>query len=107
MTTKQHVPRLQRQVATHARRSARQLSLALLAAALAATGVAGQAVEPPAAVAACTPSVVKLCPLEALAGDHAAAKRCLLKKLRRASAECRRAVEGQPAGARGQAPKRA
>jgi hypothetical protein len=61
-----------------------------------AANLAGQAQDPPAARAACVASVIRLCPIEALAGDHDGAKRCLFKHLSQASRECQAALAGPP-----------
>jgi hypothetical protein len=52
--------------------------------------------ETAAARAACTPSVLVLCPAAAAAGDREAAKSCLLKNLARASRRCQAAVRAEP-----------
>jgi hypothetical protein len=54
------------------------------------------AAESAAARAACTPSVLILCPAAAAAGDREAAKTCLLKKLAHASRRCQAAVRAEP-----------
>jgi hypothetical protein len=66
---------------------------AILIASLATTAGA----ETAAQRAACTPSVLVLCPGAAAAGDREAAKACLLKNLARASRRCQAAVRaGDP-----------
>lgn len=57
---------------------------------------AGARAESPAARAACTPSVLMLCPAAAAAGNREAAKNCLLKNLARASRRCQAAVRAEP-----------
>ncbi len=50
--------------------------------------------EPTAAArAACTPSVLRLCPDAALTGNREGAKRCLLRNLQKASPSCQAAVK--------------
>jgi len=65
---------------------------------LSLTGLQGfaPASELAAARTACIPSVLRLCPAAALAGDHDGAKRCLLKNLQKASAQCQAAVRAIP-----------
>ena len=70
------------------RRWSRSLPVAL--AAVVAVAAADQ--EPPGARQACTASVIMLCPLEAMTGDYGGAKRCLLRKLRRAAPQCQSAL---------------
>ena len=71
-------------------RALRTAAVALgLLGALASTSFAG---EPAAARSACIASVFKLCPMAALAGDHDAAKACLLKNLDKAASRCQVAV---------------
>jgi hypothetical protein len=53
------------------------------------------AAETAAARAACTPSVLVLCPAAAAAGDREAAKSCLLKHLAHASRRCQAAVRAE------------
>lgn len=44
--------------------------------------------------AACLPSVLSLCPREAIAGDRTGATRCLYANLTKASAQCQAVVQG-------------
>lgn len=44
-----------------------------------------------AQIAACAPDAVRLCPLEAAAGDHAGVKACMLRHKAQLSAQCREA----------------
>jgi len=68
----------------------------LVAAILISGPATGAAAETAAARAACTPSVLMLCPAAAAAGDREAAKSCLLKNLAHASRRCRAAVRAEP-----------
>jgi len=57
---------------------------------------------------ACLPSVVRLCPKQALIGDRDGAIRCLFARLSEASAECQAVVRGDAgqAGVLAAAPSR-
>jgi hypothetical protein len=65
---------------------------ALALALLVALGGVSHAGEPREARRACISSVFKLCPVAALAGDHAGAKACLLRNLEKATPQCQVAV---------------
>ncbi|HWF78697.1 MAG TPA: hypothetical protein VN694_16150 [Caulobacteraceae bacterium] len=75
-----------------------RLSLAAILPAIMLGALASAAsAETAAQRAACTPSVLLLCPAAAAAGDREAAKTCLLKNLARASRRCQAAVRaGDP-----------
>jgi hypothetical protein len=76
-------------------------SLALLAALATLAAVAPSWAETAADRAACTPSVLQLCPRAALSFDRRAALACLVANLSRASPQCQAVVRahlGQGAG---------
>jgi hypothetical protein len=62
-------------------------------------GACAARAETAAARAACTPSVLRLCPTEALTGDREGAKACLIRNLTRASPTCRAFVRAALGGA--------
>ena len=75
------------------RTAGRALALAVLAAGLAAA--APLQAETAAERAACTPSVLQLCPREALSLNRQAALQCLVANLDRASPQCQAVVRSR------------
>jgi hypothetical protein len=71
----------------------RTTAIAIVATVMAA-GASQARAESAADRAACTPSVLSLCPREALAGDRAAALQCLIANLAKASQRCQAVVRG-------------